>query len=102
MSSKNIKKYIMPNLPYVFVFWFFNKVGEAYRIAEGTDTLRRIMGSMTTLSKAMSNPLPSFNPYDLLIGITGAVIICAVVYFKKKNAKKYRRNIEYGSARWGV
>ena len=75
MSSEKIRKYIIPNLPYVFVFWFFNKLGEAYRIAPGNDTLRKIMGSMTTLSSAMKNPLPSFNPYDLLIGIAGAGIV---------------------------
>ena len=101
MTTEKIRKYVIPNLPYIFLFWFFNKIGEAYRLADGADTLRKIMGSMNTLSKAMSRPLPSFYPYDLLLGIIGAVIIYTVVYFKKKNAKKFRKDMEYGSARWG-
>ena len=102
MTNKKIKKYVLPNLPYLFVFWFFCKIGEAYRLSEGTDIIRKVMGIMTALSKAMSNPLPSFNPYDLLIGVAGAGGIFVVVYFKKKNAKKFRRNVEYGSARWSA
>ena len=65
--NEKIRKYILPNVPYVLLFWFFSKLGEAYRIAPGDDMLRKIMGSMTMLNQAMSNPLPSANPRDLLI-----------------------------------
>ena len=101
MSSEKIRKYILSGIPYILLFWFFSKLGEAYRTAPGDDVLRKIIGSMTALTQTMSNPLPSSNPRDWLIGIAGAVIIYIVVYFKKKNAKKYRKNMEYGSARWG-
>jgi len=90
----------MPNIPYLFIFWFANKLGTAYRLAEGKDVINKIAGSMNTLGEAMTNVAPSFNPFDLLIGVCGAAIIFAVVYFKGKNAKKFRKNVEYGSARW--
>lgn len=97
------KKILLPNLPYVFMFWFFNRVAEGYRLAEGADIVAKAMGAVSGLGTLISgNPLPSFHPRDLLFGIAGAVIIRAVVYFKAKNAKKYRPGVEYGSARWGT
>lgn len=96
------KKLILQNLPYVFLFWLFCKVGEAYRLAPGADVLSKIMGCIATLGTAMANPLPSFDPFDLLVGVAGAVLIRFMVYQKAKKAKKYRRGIEYGSARWGT
>ena len=98
----NLKKYLLPNFPYILVFWFANKLGMAYRLAEGADMMGKLMGSMSTLGRAMANPLPSFMPFDLLVGAAGAAIIYAVVRSKKKNAKKYRKDVEYGSARWGT
>lgn len=98
----NLKKYLLPNFPYLLVFWFANKLGSAYRLAEGANFLAKLMGSMSTLGRAMANPLPSFMPFDLLVGAAGAAIIYAVVRSKKKNAKKYRKDVEYGSARWGT
>lgn len=99
----DVKKILLPNLPYVFVFWFFNRVAEGYRLAEGADMVAKAMGAVSGLGTLISkNPLPSFHPRDLLIGAAGAVIIRAVVYFKAKNAKKYRPGVEYGSARWGT
>ncbi len=93
---------MLPNLPYAFVFWFANKLGMAYRLAEGADVLRKIAGAANTLSECMSDIPPSFHPFDLLVGVCGAAIIFAVVYVKGKNAKKYRKDVEYGSARWGT
>jgi type IV secretion system protein VirD4 len=99
----DVKKILLPNLPYVFIFWFFNRVAEGYRLAEGADMVAKAMGAVSGLGTLISkNPLPSFYPRDLLIGAAGAVIIRAVVYFKAKNAKKYRHGVEYGSARWGT
>ena len=92
----------MPNIPYVFVFWFANKLGTAYRLADGKDMLNKIAGSVNTLGESMSNIAPSFHPFDLFIGLCGAALIFAVVYFKGKNAKKYRKDVEYGSARFGT
>jgi type IV secretion system protein VirD4 len=97
-----LKKRVMPNIPYVFVFWFANKIGTAYRLAEGKDILDKMAGSMTILKESMSNILPSFHPFDLFIGLCGAALIFVFVYFKGKNAKKYRKDVEYGSARWGT
>lgn len=88
---------------YVFMFWFFDKVGEGYRLAAGADMVTKAMGAVSGLGEIIShNPLPSFNPQDLLIGLIGAAVIRAAVYMKAKNAKKYRHGVEYGSARWGT
>ena len=98
----DVKKILLPNLPYVFIFWFFNRVAEGCRLAEGADMVTKAMGAVSGLGALISkNPLPSFHPRDLLFDAAGAAIIRAVVYFKAKNAKKYRHGVEYGSARWG-
>ena len=102
MTPENVKKYVLPKLPYLMVFWFFSKIGEAYRLTPGNNVLTKIMGSLTGLNTAMSKPLPSPDPFDLLVGLVGAAAIFCFVYFKKKNAKKWRKDIEYGSARWGA
>ena len=96
-----LKKYIMPNLPYLMFLWFFAKLAEAYRIAPGMELGEKLMGSVGSLGAVMAQPLSGLVATDLLIGLVGAAIIRAVVYFKGKNAKKYRKGIEYGSARWG-
>ena len=99
----DIKKYLVPNLPYVMMFWFFSKIAEGYRLSAGTDTVSKAMAAVSGLGATITkNPLPSFHPRDLLFGIAGAAAIRAVVYFKGKNAKKYRHGVEYGSARWGT
>jgi len=92
----------MPNLPYLMFLWFFAKVASAYRLAPGIEVGEKLMGSMSTLGTVMAQPLAGFAATDLLIGLVGAIIIRAVVYFRGKNAKKYRKGIEYGSARWGT
>ena len=99
----DIKKYVVPNLPYVMMFWFFSKIAEGYRISAGTDAVTKAMAAVSGLGATITaNPFPSFHPRDLLIGIAGAAAVRAVVYFKGKNAKKYRHGVEYGSARWGT
>ena len=103
MKNLDIKKYLVPNLPYLMMFWFFSKVAEGYRLNAGTDAVSRAMEAVSGLGTLISkNPLPSFHPRDLLFGTVAAVIIRVVVYFKAKNAKKYRHGVEYGSARWGA
>jgi len=101
MKIKIDKQVIIKTLPFVFIGYFFCKIGEAYRIAEGKDLTAKLLDSLDKINVAFGNPLPSFHPFDLLIGIAGALIIKAVVYFKGKNAKKFRKGVEYGSARWG-
>ena len=99
----DIKKYLVPNLPYVMMFWFFSKIAEGYQLSAGTDAVTKAMAAVSGLGATITaNPLPSFHPRDLLIGIAGAAAVRAVVYFKGKNAKKYRHGVEYGSARWGT
>ena len=102
MTTDKIRKYLLPNLPYAMMFWFFSKCGEAYRLAPGNDMLQRLIGCISALGATVSQPMPSFDPFDLCVGLIGtAAIYCAVLY-KKKNAKKWRKDIEYGSARWGT
>ena len=101
MDVSKIKKYILPNLPYAMMFWFFNKCGESYRTTFGKDIVEKIMGTVNNLNKAFASSLLSLHPNDLLVGIIGAAIIYAIVWQRKKNAKKWRKDKEYGSARWG-
>ena len=99
----DLKKFLILNFPYVLIFWFFNRVGEGYRLAAGADMIAKGMGAVSGLGEIISrNPLPSFQPQDLLVGLIGVVCIRAAVYIKAKNAKKYRHGVEYGSARWGT
>lgn len=97
-----MKKYVLPNLPYLFIFWIANKIGEAFRLSTGDNIGKKVMDAINGLALLGREPLPSFHPRDLLCGVAGAAVIWLVVYFKKKNAKKWRKNIEYGSARWGT
>ena len=99
----DVKKFLILNFPYVFMLWFFDKVGQGYRLAAGADMVTKVMGAVSGLGEIIShNPLPSFHPQDLLVGLIGAICIRAAVYIKAKNAKKYRHGIEHGSARWGT
>ena len=101
MNAINWKKLLLPNIPYLFFVYLFDKVGQAVRLSPGADLSGKVLSLGEGFSMAFANPLPSFAPMDLLIGIAGAVLIRLMVYFKGKNAKKYRKGIEYGSARWG-
>ena len=101
MKNVNYKKLILPNIPYVFIALLVTKLGQAFRLAPGTDISSKLLGIMDGFALAFENIMPSFHPIDLLVGVAAAVIIRLVVYFKGKNAKKFRKNLEYGSARWG-
>jgi type IV secretion system protein VirD4 len=101
INTRKLKQVILPNLPYAGLFWFFSKVGEAYRLAPGVDVLHKAMATVNQLNAAFAHPLPSFNPQDLLVGITGAAAVYGFVQYKKRHRKKWRKDIEYGSARWG-
>lgn len=90
------------HIPYVIMGLIATNLGEAWRLAEGANASEKVLSLMTTIQAAFSNPLPSFHPLDLLIGAGCAVIFRIAVYMKGKNAKKYRHNTEYGSARWGT
>ena len=96
-----LKKLLILNAPYLLFVYLFDKIGQAVRLSPGADLSGKVLSLADGFSAAFSNPLPSLAPMDLLIGITGAVLIRLMVYFKGKNAKKYRKGIEYGSARWG-
>ena len=96
-----IKKLLILNLPYLLFVYLFDKVGAAIRLSPGADASGKLLQLGTGFAAAFSSIAPSLHPADLLIGIAGAVIIRLAVYMKGKNAKKYRKGMEYGSARWG-
>ena len=100
-KSLEPKKIILKVLPYVIFGYVADKFYYGYRITEGSDALNRLMDSLAS-NVAFANPLPSFHPKDLLVGIITGVAFRLVVYFKAKNAKKFRHGVEYGSARWGT
>ena len=97
----NVKKLLILNAPYLLFVWLFMKVGEAFRLSPGADLSGKLLHIMEGMTAAFEKPLPSLNGQDFLIGIAGAVILRLAVYMKGKNAKKYRKGVEYGSARWG-
>lgn len=102
MKNVNYKKLLIPNIPYVFIALLATKLGQAARLAPGFDFSSKALHIMDGLTMAFENIMPSFHPIDLLVGIAAAVIIRLVVYVKGKNAKRFRKNLEYGSARWGT
>lgn len=102
MSKRDIKRLLILNLPYLILGLVATNFGEAWRLAEGADSSAKILGFFNTLPGALQNPLPSFYPLDLLVGIICGGGLRLAVYMKSKNVKKYRHNVEYGSARWGT
>jgi len=100
MTDK-LRKYIIPNIPYAFMFWAFAQLGEAYRIAPGTGVGNKLINMMQTIGPAFGTIVPAHG-FDLLVGLCGAVLIRVIVWRKVKNAKKFRKDAEYGSARWGT
>nr|WP_330396740.1 type IV secretory system conjugative DNA transfer family protein [Blautia sp. An81] len=100
-AGVNKKKLILMNLPYILAGYFCDKIAWLWRVSPGKNASDKMMEAMNGLNDLFSNPLPSFFPKDLLIGIVGGVTLRLVVYFKAKNAKKFRQGVEYGSARWG-
>ena len=99
--NQKTKKLIILNLPYAIIGLFCSNIGEAWRIAEGTDISTKLLGFFTSMGTAWGNPMPSFHPFDLCIGLAIGAAFRLVVYVRSKNAKKYRHGEEYGSARWG-
>ena len=102
MKNLDIKKTIITALPFAIFFFLANKVGQAFRLSYGADISAKVLNINGGFSAAFANPLPSFNPQDLLVGIAGAGLIFLALQVRKQNAKKYRKGVEYGSARWGT
>lgn len=96
-----LKKYVLPNLPYLLFLWIFAKVGEAVRLAPGIDASTKLLGLADGFALTFQTTMPGA-AIDWLVGLAGAVVIRLAVYIKGKNARKYRKNVEYGSARWGT
>ena len=104
MKKKNLKKLIILNIPYIVIGLMATNIGEAFRIAGGTNASEKVQSVILDgcFGTAFSNPLPSLHPMDLLVGLAIGGILRLAVYMKSKNAKKFRHNQEYGSARWGT
>lgn len=103
-KKKDLKKLLILNIPYFIVALVATNIGEAFRIAGGTNASEKVQSVVLDgcFGRAFANPLPSFHPIDLLVGIAIGTILRLAVYIKGKNAKKFRHNVEYGSARWGT
>lgn len=101
MNQRNLKRLIILSIPYVVLCLVATNLGEAWRIAKGNIPASPILGLMAALPVAFSNFMPSFHPFDLCVGIVCGCGLRLAVYLRGKNAKKYRHNEEYGSARWG-
>ena len=102
MKQKNIKKLLLLNLPYFLLGLYATKLGQAYRLAAGTGLSEKLLHIMEGFVAAFQSAYPSFHPTDLLVGLLCGAGLRLAVYVKGKNAKKYRKNIEYGSARWSA
>lgn len=102
MKQINWKKIILPNIPYVVIALFATKLGQSFRLASGADLSGKLLHLMEGMTEAFATAAPSFHPADLCVGIAVAAGIRLAVYVKGKNAKKFRKNMEYGSARWGT
>ena len=100
MTGK-LKKVLLPNLPYVLFAWLFDKLCQAVRLAPGADASEKLLHIAQGFTEAFASLWLSLHPLDLLLGVAGAALVRLAVYLKAKNAKKYRRGVEYGSARWG-
>ena len=101
MKSRSVKL-LTGSIPHVFIALFATKLGQTWRLTDGITVSEKFLHIADGFSKAMQSPLPSFHPLDLLVGVITALLIRLIVYEKSKNAKKYRRNVEYGSARWSA
>ena len=101
MNKPDVKKLILLNLPYVFAFYFANKIAAVFRLAPGAEFIDKLTNGFAVFGTAFANPLPSFHPVDLLIGLIAGALLKLAVYVKGKNRKKFRQGEEYGSARWG-
>ena len=102
LKGGDAKKLILMNFPYLLIAYFLNKMAWLYRISEKEAVLDKVMDVMNGIGQAFNNPLPSFHLQDILVGAAGGIAIRLVVYYKAKNAKKFRHGMEYGSARCGA
>ena len=102
MKQLNVKKLVLLNLPYFLLGLFATNLGEAWRLATGADASAKMLSFFSTLPVALASWWPSLHPLDLLVGLCCGAGLRLAVYLKGKNAKKYRHNVEYGSARWGT
>ena len=102
MRQVNLKKYVLPNLPYLFVGLYATKLGQAWRLSSGMEFADKVLHLMDGFATAFQSAAPSFHPSDLLVGLCCGAGLRLAVYIKGKNAKKYRHGTEYGSARWGT
>ena len=102
MSKADIKRLAVRSIPYILIGLLATKLGQAWRLAEGADASQKLLHLMDGFAAAFQSPLPSFHPMDLLVGLIVGCVVRLLVYEKGRNAKKYRRNVEYGSARWGT
>ena len=100
MTGK-LKKVLLPNLPYLLFVWLFDKLCQAVRLSPGADASEKLLHIAQGFTEAFASLWLSLHPLDLLLGVAGAALVRLAVYLKAKNAKKYRRGVEYGSARWG-
>jgi len=101
VNKPDVKKLILLNLPYVFAFYFADKIAAMFRLAPGTEFVDKLTNGFAVFGSSFANPLPSFHPVDLLIGLIAGALLKLAVYVKGKNRKKFRQGEEYGSARWG-
>ena len=102
MKNINVKKLVTTILPYVFLFYFSDKAGQSFRLSLGHDLSQKVLNLKNGFGLAFTSPLPSFHPQDLLVGVIGAALVAIAIQVKRSNAKKYRKGIEYGSARFGT
>ena len=102
MATDKVRKYVLPNIPYLFIGWFCLKIGTAYRPAAGTGFGEKLLGLGQTIGAAFASFAPGLAPLDWFVGIVGAVGFRLLIYYKAKKAKKFRRDAEYGTARWSA
>lgn len=102
MKQVNLKKLLIPNLPYVLIGVYASKIGQAYRLAVGADLSEKLRHIGDGFAAAFASPYPSFHLQDLAIGLLCGAALRLAVYVRGKNAKKYRKDVEYGSARWSA
>ena len=101
MTGK-LKKVLLPNLPYLLFAWLFDKLCQAVRLSPGADASEKLLRIAQGFTEAFASLWLSLHPLDLLLGVAAALLIRLIVYVKGKNAKKFRKNLEYGSARWSA
>ena len=102
MGTDKLRKYVLPNIPYLFVLWAFLKLGTAYRLAAGADFAHKFINTFSMIGPAFADFAPGLHPQDWLIGIVGAAAMRLIIYMRSRKAKKFRRDAEYGTARWGM